>query len=83
MDKFTYDSYGTIEQPIFVLSSATHKHYGIIQNIDPSSVSFTFNMNNSQEGSFEVHKEVDGIKLLVLDMYIVHNIVNIINLMFK
>ena len=60
MDKFTYDSYGTIEQPIFVLSSATHKHYGIIQNIDPSSVSFTFNMNNSQEGSFEVHKEVDG-----------------------
>lgn len=67
MNKFTYDSFGQIELPTFVLSSAAHKHYGIIQNIDPASVSFTFNMNNSQEGSFEVHKEVDGQRCLLWD----------------
>ena len=60
MRKFTYDMYDRIKQPTFVLSSAAHHHYGVINNIDPQSVSFSFNMNGAQEGSFEVYKYMNG-----------------------
>lgn len=61
MKKFTYDLYHHIKQPTFILSSVAHQHYGVINNIDPDSVSFSFNMNSAQEGSFEVHKYIDGV----------------------
>ena len=60
MEKFTYNIFDTIEMPTFVLSSAAHKHYGVITNIDPSTVEFSFNMNGAQEGSFSVKKIIDG-----------------------
>lgn len=60
MHKFTYDIDYHIQKPTLVLSSVSHHHYGIITNVDPDSISFTFNMNSSQEGSFEVHKFMDG-----------------------
>ena len=60
MKKFTYDMFDHIKQPTFILSSVSHHHYGVITNIDPESISFTFNMNGAQEGSFEVHKYMDG-----------------------
>lgn len=61
MKKMTYNKFNTIEMPTFILSSVAHIHYGVINNIDPASVQFNFNMNSAQEGSFEVKKYVNGV----------------------
>lgn len=67
MNKFTYNMFNTIEQPTLVLSTANHEHLGVLTNVDPESVSFTFNMNGSQEGSFSVNKFTDGKKCALWD----------------
>ena len=45
-----------IEKPTVILSSAYHKHYGVIDNIDINSFNSNFNMNSAQELSFDVYK---------------------------
>lgn len=60
MDKFTYDMFYQIECPPIILSSVYHKHYGVIENIDKDSIEFSFNMNGSQEVSFDVYRDMDG-----------------------
>ena len=62
MKRITYNKLGTIESPTLILSSVAHKHYGVINNVDQSTISFNFNMNNSQEVSFEVYKELNGVE---------------------
>ena len=62
MDKFTYDMFYQIECPPIILSSVYHKHYGVIENIDKDSIEFSFNMNGSQEVSFDVYRDMDGHK---------------------
>lgn len=62
MKRITYNKLGTIESPTLILSSVAHKHYGVINNVDQSTISFNFNMNSSQEVSFEVYKELNGIE---------------------
>ena len=62
MKRITYNKLGTIESPTLILSSVAHKHYGVINNVDQSTNSFNFNMNNSQEVSFEVYKELNGVE---------------------
>ena len=61
MQKFTYDFFDNLESPTFVLSNVYHHHIGVINNIDPTSISINFNMNSQQEVSCDVYKEVDGI----------------------
>ena len=60
MQKFTYDFFDNLESPTFVLSNVYHHHIGVINNIDPTSISINFNMNSQQEVSCDVYKEVDG-----------------------
>lgn len=62
MKKMTYNKFNTIEVPTLILSSVAHKHYGVINNVDVSTISANFNMNSAQELSFEVKKIVNGVK---------------------
>ncbi|MDE5872574.1 MAG: zinc ribbon domain-containing protein, partial [Lachnospiraceae bacterium] len=43
-----------------ILSTKYHKHLGVIENIDVTSINSTFNMASAQELSFDIYKELDG-----------------------
>ena len=59
MDKFTYNMFYEIEKPTVILSSVSHKHYGVLENVDMNSFECNFNMNSAQEISFDVYKYFD------------------------
>lgn len=59
MDKFTYNMFYEIEKPTVILSSVSHKHYGVLENVDMDSFNCNFNMNSAQEISFDVYKYFD------------------------
>lgn len=50
------------EVPVILLSTKYHKHLGIIETIDPGSITCDFNMASGQEIAFDVHRELDGCK---------------------
>ena len=59
MKAFNYDMFERLELPQIILSTKYHKHLGAITNIDKSSINANFNLNSSQEISFDVYKEMD------------------------
>lgn len=67
MPKLKQNMFHELEVPIIILSTKYHKHLGVIENIDPSSVRTEFNMNSYQEVSFKVHKELSGRKCTLWD----------------
>lgn len=68
MRKFTYDMFDTITPPTLILSTKYHKHLGNIVNAQ--SVTNEFNMASHQEISFDVYKEIDGVKCELWDQLI-------------
>ena len=62
MQKLNYDYFNHIEIPTFVLSNVYHHHIGVMNNIDTESIQYNFNMNSKQEVSFDVYKELNGVK---------------------
>ena len=67
MQKFSYDMFDQIEQPTFILSNIYHHHIGEINNINIDDVNVNINMNSADEMSFDVYKEVNGVKCNVWD----------------
>ena len=67
MRRFTYDLNYQIELPTCILSNVYHHHIGVINNIDNDSIQVSFNMNSQQEVSFDVYKEIDGVKCSLWD----------------
>lgn len=68
MRKFTYDMFDTITPPTLILSTKYHKHLGNIVNAQ--GVTNEFNMASHQEISFDVYKEIDGVKCELWDQLI-------------
>lgn len=58
------------EVPVMILSTKYHKHMGTIETIDPSSVSFDFNMASCQELSFDIYKERNGHRCTLWDFIV-------------
>lgn len=59
MDRFVYDMFQHIENPDVYLSTVTHQHLGVLENIDYSTFECNFNFNSAQEISFDVYKTLD------------------------
>lgn len=57
---FKFNIFGEAEYPTIILSTKYHKHLGVIENIDVTSINSTFNMASAQELSFDIYKEMDG-----------------------
>lgn len=57
---FKFNIFGEAEYPTIILSTKYHKHLGVIENIDVTSLNSTFNMASAQELSFDIYKEMDG-----------------------
>lgn len=57
---FKFNIFGEAEYPTIILSTKYHKHLGVIENIDVTSINSTFNMASAQELSFDIYKELDG-----------------------
>ena len=70
MKDFNYDIFERLELPQIVLSTKYHKHLGTITNIDKDSINATFNLNSSQEISFDIYKEMDGVECELWDKII-------------
>lgn len=60
MRKFTYDMFDSISPPTLILSTKYHKHLGNLVNVQ--GITNEFNMASHQEISFDVYKEMDGVK---------------------
>lgn len=60
MMNFKFNMFGETEYPTIILSTKYHKHLGVIENIDVTSINSTFNMASAQELSFDIYKEMDG-----------------------
>lgn len=61
MKYMKYNMHDNISFPTLILSTKWHKHLGIIHNV-ARNVNTDFNMSSHQEISFDVYKELDGIK---------------------
>ena len=68
MRKFTYDIFDTIAPPTLILSTKYHKHIGNLVNVQ--NIANEFNMASHQEISFDVYKEVDGVKCELWDQIV-------------
>lgn len=68
MRKFTYDMFDSISPPTLILSTKYHKHLGNIPNAQ--NINCEFNMSSHQELSFDVYKELDGVKCDLWDQIV-------------
>lgn len=55
-------TYVSPSTPIIMLSTKNHEVLGFINNFDKQSVNINFNMNSANEISFDIYREVDGVK---------------------
>lgn len=62
MTKWKQNLLQELELPVIILSTKYHKHLGVIETIEPASITCDFNMAACQEIAFDVYQELDGHK---------------------
>lgn len=61
MKYMKYNIHDNISFPTLILSTKWHHHLGVIHNVG-RNINVEFNMSSHQEISFDVYKELDGVK---------------------
>lgn len=72
MANFKYNMLYELEYPTIVLTTKYHKHLGIINTVDNSTIETNVNFNSSQEISFDVYKKLDDVECNLWEKIVDH-----------